>query len=108
MVSSMASRSPLPTAVHTVGGRRGLAVEPQVVCSNSSNHCTCADEVGHTQCQGAERGFPTQDSAGKGLCCPDSAAFPAESAGAASRWAHLLGWAPTPPWAQVTAQGAQS
>lgn len=28
------------------GGRRGLTVEPQLVCSNSSNHCMCADEVG--------------------------------------------------------------
>lgn len=31
------------------------------MCSNSSNHCRCADEVG------AERGFLAQDSAGKGL-----------------------------------------
>lgn len=28
------------------GGRRGLVVEPQLVCSNSPNHCGCADEVG--------------------------------------------------------------
>lgn len=46
VVSSMAPRSPLPTTVPTVGGKRGSVVEPQLVCSNSSNHCTCADEVG--------------------------------------------------------------
>lgn len=72
-------------------------MEPQLVCSNSSNRCTCADEVGAPQCTGAERGFPAQDGAGRGLCCPDSAPLPAESAGAASRWAHVLGWAPTCP-----------
>lgn len=67
MVMSMAPGSPLPTTVPTVVGRRGLAVKPQLMCSNSSNHCWCVHEVGGLQPRGAERRVPAQDSAGKGF-----------------------------------------
>lgn len=96
VLSSMAPRSPLPTTVPTVGGRRSLAVVPQLVCSNSSNHCMCADEVGAPPVPRGLRG-DSQDSAGKGLCCPDSADLPAESAGAALCRAMCWGGHPHPP-----------
>lgn len=104
VVSSVAPRSPLPITIPTAGGRRGLVVEPQLVCSNSSITACVQMRWGHPQRQGAE-GIPGPGECWERLCCPDSAALPAESAGAASRWAHVLGWAPTPPWPRSQLRG---
>lgn len=66
VVSSVAPCSPLPITIPTAGGRRGLAVEPHLVCPNSSITACVQMRWGHPRYQGAERGFPGRESAGKG------------------------------------------